>query len=139
MVREVHGRPSRLALRRDGRAYRTYFLDLGGLGVRDLCRVGDVILVLAGPTMDLDGPVRLYRWHGAARARAERVIRGARITRLPGELPIGTGEDEGRDHPEGITLVPGERGESVLVVYDSPAPARRRGDVILADVVVLGE
>ncbi len=138
-LRDVPGRPARLALRRDGHAYRTYFLDLDGLGVRDLCRLGDDILVLAGPTTDLDGPVRLYRWHGAARKREARVVRGEQITRLPGDLPVGTDEEEGHDHAEGITLLPDEQHESVLVVYDSPASARTPagGGVVLADVFVL--
>ena len=38
-----------------GRRYRKHFLDLRGLGVRDLCRHGNDLLVLAGPTMELDG------------------------------------------------------------------------------------
>ena len=35
-----------------GRPYRKHFLQLGGLGVRDLCVQGDDLLILAGPTMD---------------------------------------------------------------------------------------
>ena len=64
--------PSRLRLRdfADGPPYRKHVLDLDGLGVRDLCPDGDDLLVLAGPTMDLDGPVRIYRWHGGCRGGA---------------------------------------------------------------------
>ena len=60
--------PTRLRLRdfADGSPYRKHVLDLDGLGVRDLCPDGDDLLVLAGPTMDLDGPVRVYRWRRAA-------------------------------------------------------------------------
>ena len=35
------------------RPYRKHFLDLGGLGVRDLCVNGEDLLVLAGPTNEL--------------------------------------------------------------------------------------
>jgi uncharacterized protein DUF3616 len=134
-LRDVPGRPARLALRSDGWSYRTFFLDLDGLGVRDLCRLGDDVLVLAGPTMDLDGPVELYRWDDAVRER-KRLVRGQQLSHL-GDLPYGTREDRGFDHPEGITLLPGAEQRSLLVVHDSPAPARTAGGVVRADVVPL--
>ena len=46
--------PSRLTL--GSPPYRQHFLDLDDLGVRDLCRDGNDVLVLAGPSMGLDGP-----------------------------------------------------------------------------------
>src|SRR5882757_3470467 len=118
------------------RCYRKHFLDLRGLGVRDLCPHGPDLLVLAGPSMDLDGPVRVYRWHGAAAMDTAAVARGDELT-VELELPYG----EGDDHAEGIALLPGPAGEDstrLLVVYDSPAVHRRSGeDVVLADVVRL--
>jgi hypothetical protein len=124
--------PSKLTL--DSPPYRKYFLDLGGLGVRDLCRDGDDVLVLAGPTMDLDGPARVYRWHDAAHAPDRAVIRADQIIFLT-ELPFG----DGVDHAEGITVVSTEAGSTrLLVVYDSPSPARLvRPGVLLADIAVL--
>ena len=53
---------------RTAASYRKHLLRLGGLGVRDLCPHGQDLLVLAGPTMDLDGPVHVFRWHGALAA-----------------------------------------------------------------------
>ena len=50
--------PSMLRLREigsHGLPYRKHLLELGGLGIRDLCVDGDDLLILAGPTMDLDG------------------------------------------------------------------------------------
>ncbi len=41
--------------------YKRDFLALDGLGIRELCLDGDELLVLAGPTMDLDGSTRLFR------------------------------------------------------------------------------
>jgi hypothetical protein len=127
--------PDRLRLRpfADGRPYRKHVLDLDGLGVRDLCPAGDDLLVLAGPTMDLDGPVRIYRWRDACHAEQPTVVRGALLTR---ELELTYGE--GDDHAEGLSLMgPPEHGR-VLVVYDSPAPIRLTPDgAVVADVLSL--
>jgi hypothetical protein len=118
----------------DGSLYRTHFLDLGGLGVRDLCPDGDDLLILTGPTMDLDGPVRLVRWPRAADTGEPAVVTAEEL-RVLGEVPYG----EGKDHPEGMTLLKGTDGPRLLVVHDSPAPDRYTPDGgILADVIVLG-
>jgi Protein of unknown function (DUF3616) len=47
----------------DGRQYKRHFLDLNGLGIRELCweENGESLLVLAGPTMELDGSHSLFR------------------------------------------------------------------------------
>jgi hypothetical protein len=134
----VSGRPDRLALG----DCRKHFLWLDGLGVRDLCRDGDDVVLLAGPTMDLDGQARLYRWEGAVREREAEVVRGTLLTRLPVRLPVRPDDaepEEGSDKAEGITLLPDAAEPSLLVVYDSPAEARRRngGRTVLADVVPL--
>ncbi len=124
--------PGRLRLRSfaDGRTYRKHVLDLDGLGVRDLCPDGDDLLVLAGPTMDLDGPVRVYRWHDAGRTEMPSVVRADQISR---ELELTYGE--GDDHAEGLSLFGDGR---VLVVYDSPAEARLTPDgAVVADVLRL--
>lgn len=114
----------------DGTVYRTHFLDLGGLGVRDLCPDGADLLVLAGPSMDLDGPVRVYRWREALDGDAPRVVRAPALSREL-DLPFGDGDD----HAEGIGLLDERR---LLVVYDSPAPARLiEPGTVLADVVPL--
>ncbi|MGH4014826.1 MAG: DUF3616 domain-containing protein [Pseudonocardiaceae bacterium] len=126
------GKPGRLELAplADDSLYRKYFLDLGGLGVRDLCPDGDDLLVLAGPSMDLDGPVRVYRWHDALGGDSPQVVRNNALTREL-DLPYG----EGDDHAEGIALLPGRR---LLVVYDSPAPERLvEPDTVLADLFAL--
>ncbi|GLY93242.1 DUF3616 domain-containing protein [Actinoplanes sp. NBRC 103695] len=127
--------PTRLQLRpfEDGRAYRKHVLDLDGLGVRDLCPAGDDLLVLAGPTMDLDGPVRVYRWHGATGVEMPEVVRDEMITREV-ELTYG----EGDDHAEGLGLVGPPGSKQAMIVYDSPAVARFHGDdVVLADIINL--
>ena len=107
-------------------------LDLAGLGVRDLCPQGDDLLVLAGPTMDLDGPVTVYRWHGAMGVEAPTVVRGDALT-AEVELPYGLGTD----HAEGIGLLGDPAEGQLLVVYDSPSPERLHEGGVLADVVQL--
>ncbi len=68
VILEIHPEPdphddTRLRFAPVGDArYRTHFIDLEGLGIRDLCPVGEEILILAGPTMTHDGPVKIVRW-----------------------------------------------------------------------------
>jgi hypothetical protein len=154
--RPARRRPGRLTLARigpGGRRYRKHFLDLCGLGVRDLCVDGDDLLVLAGPTMTLDGRCVVFRWRGAA-AAARAAAAGAaggdapRDDTLVGdgglevalELPYGVGVEEGLEHPEGIAFVPDGAGRrALLVVHDSPAEHRKRGPhAIEADLYRLG-
>ncbi|MCA1675554.1 MAG: DUF3616 domain-containing protein, partial [Actinobacteria bacterium] len=52
-----------LATLDDGALYRKHFLDIDGLGVRDLFPDGDDLLVLAGPSMDLDGVGGEAQWN----------------------------------------------------------------------------
>jgi hypothetical protein len=129
--------PGRLRLRDtgEGQPYTKHLLDLGGLGIRDLCPHGDDMLVLAGPTMDLDGPVRLYRWVGGCTVEAPTVVRGDALVH-EADLPYGRGVD----HAEGVDVLEPDRDGSVrvLVVYDSPAPERLGEDgSVVADVVRL--
>ncbi|MCP2342666.1 DUF3616 domain-containing protein [Actinomadura rupiterrae] len=132
---EPHPRdPRRLRARAldggDGPRYRTHFLDLGGLGIRDLCPHGDDLLILTGPSMDLDGPVRLVRWPGARHGRPSGLVTADELHPL-GDLPYGDGDD----HAEGIAVL---SDTELLVVYDSPSPERLTPDgAVLADVVPL--
>ena len=106
----------------DGRCYRKHFLDLEGCGVRDLC-FADAndrdLLVLAGPTMSLDGTVRLHRWPLPA-AAAEDTITAKEGCPANLEIP----HQRGKDRAEGIAVRHGQNGAELLVVYDSPAEAR---------------
>ncbi len=133
---QVHpDHPDRLRLRpfEDGLPYRKHVLDLDGLGVRDLAPAGDDLLILAGPTMALDGPVRVYRWHGACGAEMPEVVRGDMLAR---EIDLAYGE--GDDHAEGLSVLGPPADGRVLVVYDSPSAARVTSDgAVIADVVRL--
>lgn len=127
--------PHRLRLRPiDGSAlYRTHFLDLRGLGIRDLCPYGDDLLILTGPSMSLSGPVRVVRWPGAAKVEAADIVTAEELDVIGG-LQHGDGED----HAEGIAVLDELHGPgpTLLVVYDSPSRDRLTpGGGILADVV----
>jgi hypothetical protein len=110
---------------RGGRAYRKHFLDLDGLGIRELQLLGDDLLVLAGPTMKLEGTMALYRLRDAANRAGEALIgQGEGELELLFDLPW----TRGADHAEGLACLPclGEP-EALLIVYDSPHPARIAG------------
>jgi hypothetical protein len=115
------------------RPYRKHFLQLGGLGIRDLCACGSDLLILAGPTMDLDGPVTLFLWPGGTRPEGDSLSFADRLP-IVGEVPSGQGKNKGRDHAEGMTLF-GEDARSVLIVYDSVAEERKHGEnSVTADI-----
>ena len=123
----------KLAKLGDGGCYRKHFLDLGGLGVRELRRHGDHVLILAGPTMDLDGPVYLYLWPSALKGDETAAV----VTRddlvLVAALPYG----EGVDHPEGLALMEDETGRvEVLILYDTPSKDRQHDDGVGLDADV---
>jgi len=110
-----------------GRPYRKHFLGLNGLGVRDLTIDGPDLLILAGPTMDLDGPVAVFRWpDGANRAedrKQDSMVWAKDLNRIL-DVPFG----ERTDHAEGMTILRNSRGgTTLLIVHDSPGKKRQRG------------
>jgi hypothetical protein len=108
-----------------GVPYRKHFLNLGGLGIRDLLVKGNDLLILAGPTMVLDGPCSIWRWKGGARG-------GSADVSLMHLLPTR----DTADRAEGFTDLPG--GQSVMVVYDTPHADRLVGAAgVLADLIRL--
>ncbi|QAY78461.1 DUF3616 domain-containing protein [Sphingosinicella sp. BN140058] len=127
----IRGRKSGMLQLADAPVRR--LLALEGLGIRDLKRCGDDLLILAGPTTGLSGPCALYRWrnwvndppHDPDRVRLHRPERIC-------ELPFG----RGADHPEGLALWDddGDGARQILVICDSPAAARVTGKALLADV-----
>jgi hypothetical protein len=110
-----------------GALFRRQFLDLRGLGVRDLAIDNNDLLILAGPTMVLDGPVFVYRWKDALDQTDESFISEQKLIR-EFSLPCGNEADktETKDHAEGICLVKGTP-QTMLVCYDSPSEGRISG------------
>lgn len=133
------GKGSTLKLKKigpGGRRYRKHFLQLAGLGIRDLCVCGPDLLILAGPTMDMDGPVMLFRWPDGTRPRGESMVFAEQLPMIMG-VPYGQGKNKGKDHAEGLTLFD-EDARSILVVYDSVTTDRKHGDdSVAADLFAL--
>ena len=132
-------RPSTLRLKPIGpkqRLYRKHFLQLGGLGIRDLCVQGSDILILAGPTMNIDGPVTIFRWIGGAVAPKEECVVPADELEHVVDVPYG----QGVDHAEGMTLFSTDEAapRSLLIVYDSASDGRQlKGNTAAADLLQL--
>lgn len=122
-----------------GLLYRKHFLPLAGLGVRDLYLDGDDLLLLAGPTMVLDGAVRVFRWQGARGLLAGVVVGESAALWWDGvhehlALPHG----KGTDRAEALCAMPEHwRGELAwLVLYDAPSARRKpRPGVVCGDVM----
>jgi len=137
-LKEDNKKPSMLRMNPIGpkqRLYRKHFLQLGGLGIRDVCAQGSDLLILAGPTMDLDGPVTIFRWPGGTEPKGESVVPANELERVL-DVPYG----QGVDHAEGMTLFSPDGGTacSLLVVYDSASEGRQLGEsTAVADVFLL--
>ncbi|MEO7382585.1 MAG: DUF3616 domain-containing protein, partial [Paracoccaceae bacterium] len=118
----------------DNRGYLRHLVDLGGLGVCDLCLQGDDLLILAGPTMALDGPVKLFRWRNAVHSTFDRRIDGNGL-QLLFEIPSG----DRVDHAEGIALfMAPDQEPRLVIVYDSPARSRQHdGKYFEADLFAI--
>lgn len=95
-----------------------FTIDLGGLGVRSLERVGASYVVVAGPADGAKAPFRLYRWSGKQ-----------------GEKPVQLAADLGTLNPEAVFAVSDaarlqvlsdDGGEPVVGVDCKDAPVARK-------------
>jgi hypothetical protein len=112
-----------------GTLLRKHFLQLDGLGVRDLHFCGDDLYILAGPTMVLDGDIRIFKWPAARPLLAD--------NREPARFESGLIESialphgHGTNRAEAICSVPPalcSGNASWLVLYDAPGADRKEGD-----------
>ncbi|MCX2741301.1 DUF3616 domain-containing protein [Pontibacter anaerobius] len=119
----------------NGKPYKKHFLNLRGKGIRELRFFGKDLYLLAGPTMDLDGVIAIYRWPNAV-GEEEQVVHNNELERLL-EVPHGTGQNTGKDKAEGLAVLDEHH---VLVVFDSPTDERKEGEeAVWADVLRLVE
>lgn len=115
----------------NGAFYKKHFLHLEGMGVRELRILNDDMLILAGPTMDLDGTISVYRWRDAVKQETEAIVHRKDLERLF-DVPHGHGETSGQDKAEGMALYDDNH---VLIVFDSPTEKRKAEEnSVIADI-----
>lgn len=130
----------------NGKYYRKHFVDLNGLGVRDLCFRGEELVILAGPTMTMNGYSQFFSLRNLLNHQDDSLTTqdSGDLERLFALAPDAT------ENAEGITLFSAVSKEPVraqqrkddlaklLVVYDSPDLSRLSGkQAIFADVFQL--
>ncbi|NET08714.1 MAG: DUF3616 domain-containing protein [Symploca sp. SIO2B6] len=125
------------AIGEEGKLYKKHFVDLNGLGIRELCLRGKDLIILAGPTMVLDGSMKVFRYKQAL-GRSGNTI----CSQDSGELEVlfNLPLTFGADYAEGMVIFPYLGHEdSLMVVYDSPSQQRRPSlKEVFADVFRLG-
>lgn len=116
---------------------RKHFLQLEGLGIRDMHFSGDDLFILAGPTMVQDGDIRVFKWSNAKSLLAsnqEAVRFESNLSEML-SLPYGRGTNRAEAlcqlPPEISSLTP-----SWLVLYDAPGLDRKDGEhTVFGDVL----
>jgi len=128
---EAHAGQFRLIpLDSSGALLRKHFLQLDGLGVRDLHWHGDDLYILAGPTMVLNGDIRVFKWQGARdvmTSNREPVRFEAALTKSV-SLPHGRGVNRAEAICDLPNSIAGDK-PSWLVLYDAPGADRREGEL----------
>ena len=122
----------------EGTMLRKHFLQLGGLGVRDLHFAGVDLYILAGPTMVLDGEIRPVPLAGSTRCAGggnrepvrfqQAFAAHGRVAALAGSRPRRGLLRAARGLVRGVP--------AWLVLYDAPGEGRREGDrVVFGDLL----
>lgn len=120
-------------LTNEGAKYKKHFFELNGLGIRELCIQGKDIIILAGPTMDLEGEMQVFRWKKALKNSDNFIHSQDSGNLIPlFDLPFTIGSD----YAEGLALYSYiDENDSLMIFYDSPNERRLRGNKqIFADV-----
>lgn len=127
---ELRGDQLRLApLDTSGTLVRKHFLQLDGLGVRDLHFSGDDLYILAGPTMVLNGDIRVFKWPAARLLLAANQEPVRFESALAESVPLPHGR--GTNRAEAICELPPALAAGKarwLVLYDAPGADRREGE-----------
>ncbi|TDN87416.1 uncharacterized protein DUF3616 [Salegentibacter sp. 24] len=109
--------------KKTGKYLKKHFINLHGMGIRELVHQGKDLLVLAGPTMDLDGTMEIYRWKNACDKTDEQVVKRSHIESIF-VFPYRK-EKHGIDKAEGLAL---RDDNNLLIAYDSPDQDRKIGE-----------
>lgn len=131
-IRLKMGKDGLLSLKKDkesGKRLKKHFLNLHGLGIRELAIHGDDILVLAGPSMDLDTAMEVCRWKNGTRHEKEQLVARQELESL---LVLPADKKRGTNKAEGLVVL---EKNALLITYDSPGSGRTEGDFkVKADV-----
>lgn len=104
-----------------GKPYRKHFFELKGLGIRELCLQGEDLIILAGPTMDLSGALRVYRWKKVLTQSNDTITYfNSDQLEILFDIPVLLDSDKA----EGLALFNSLGQPGLLVVYDSPNSTR---------------
>ena len=117
--------PHLLKLKKDkgtGIYVKKHFINLHGMGIRELVHQEKDLLVLAGPTMDLDGTMEIYRWKNAIQKSDEQLVKRSDIESIF-VFPYRK-EKHNIDKAEGLAL---REDNNLLIAYDSPDDDRKIG------------
>ncbi|KPQ35475.1 MAG: Protein of unknown function (DUF3616) [Phormidesmis priestleyi Ana] len=106
-----------------GEIYRKHFVDLNGLGVRELCLRNNNLIILAGPTMELEGAMQVFQVKNLPDHSNHTIWEQSEdALSVLFDLPFIPGVD----HAEGLALFPClGYDDALMVVYDSPSDERR--------------
>lgn len=104
--------------------YRKHFVHLHGMGIRELDAFHDDLLILAGPTMDCDGTIALYRIEGGLPDEKESITYHDQIERLT-NVTLGHETEFGSEKAEGLVLT---ENNQLMVVYDTPSEERKQDE-----------
>ncbi|KAI9135321.1 DUF3616 domain-containing protein [Acaryochloris sp. CCMEE 5410] len=97
--------------------YELRFVQLAGNGIRDITRVQDGFLLIAGPVGDGLGPYQLYFWNGEDTIPGEDRPDTSEYCRLIGEIPRPSDYPEAK--AEGLTILEDQGKEmTAMMVYD---------------------
>lgn len=97
--------------------YEIRYVQLAGNGIRDLTRIKDGFLIIAGPVGDAQGPYQLYFWNGQDTIPGKDRPDPSEYCQLIGEIPRPEKYPDAK--AEGITVLEYE-GNSInaIIVYD---------------------
>ncbi len=112
-----------------GTLIRKHFLQLDGLGVRDLQFFGDDLYILVGMTMVLNGVIRVFKWPAARPSlaakreavRCERALTGSVL------LPHGRGINRAEAICPLAQALSADKAHWVGL-YDAPSADRKDGE-----------
>jgi hypothetical protein len=107
----------------EGRAYKKHFVYLNGLGIRELCWWKDELIILAGPTMVLEGEMQVFKLKHALTQSADSLSdEETGNLKVLFDLPFTVG----KDHAEGLALYSCfGQSPGLMVVYDAPDENRK--------------